>query len=120
MGIWLVMQTSGGERPFPIRKPRTIIGREASSDLRIAVPSVSLRHCELTYTDDELKLVDLGSDRGTFHNGNQVSEAVLADTDEVTVGPVTFHVRRVPDEATPGRGWTEPKPDAGQTAPAKK
>lgn len=115
MGIWLVMLTESGERPFPIRKPKTIIGREVASDLRIAVPSVAARHCELTLRDDELKLVDLGSDRGTLHNGQPVNEAVLSDTDELTVGPVTFHVRRTRDgeRVTEGR-FGEPSPGPGE------
>jgi pSer/pThr/pTyr-binding forkhead associated (FHA) protein len=94
MSIWLVMKTAAGEeRPFAIRKDRTVIGREATSDVRVAMPSVAPRHCEIVVRNDQLRLSDLGSGRGTLHNGTPVREAVLTDTDEVTVGPVTFLVR---------------------------
>ncbi len=56
MGIWLVMTTAdGGERPFPIHKSRTVIGRSPTSDVRISVPTVAPHHCELSLdTSDSL------------------------------------------------------------------
>src|SRR5437868_3358195 len=94
MSIWLVMQaTDGSERTFAVQKPTTVIGRETTCDVRVPVPTVSQKHCQITLSGDELKLVDLHSDRGTFHNGNRVQEAVLAHQDKVTIGPVTFMVR---------------------------
>ena len=97
MSIWLVMQASDGrERSFALNKPRMIIGRETTCDVRVPVPSVSQRHCQITFDGGELKLVDLNSDRGTFHNGQRVQEAVLLHEDKLTVGPVTFVVRRNP------------------------
>lgn len=104
MGIWLVMQTETGERPFPIRKSRTLIGSEATSDVRIAVPSVAPRHCELTMDDDGLHVADLGTMSGTYHNGETIERAALAADDQLTVGPVTFHVRVETDESAPRAG----------------
>jgi len=101
--ISLVMKTATGEdRPFPIRKSRTVIGREAVTDVRIALPSVASRHCEIVLTEAGLRLNDLGSPEGTLHNGSRVSEAVLAHKDRVTVGPVTFVVVVTHDTASPG------------------
>jgi hypothetical protein len=108
--FWLVMKTADGkERPFPIRLPRTVIGRGVRSDVRVPVPTVAPQHCEIVVCNDRLKLTDLGSAHGTCHNGNRVDEAFLANADRVTVGPVTFEIRddhaplprRKPD---PGRG----------------
>ena len=116
MGIWLVMTTAdGGERPFPIHKSRTVIGRSPTSDVRISVPSVAPHHCELSLQHDELRLTDLGSEEGTLHNGRRVGEAVLADQDRLTVGPVTFRIRRTDDDdiVLPS-AMAEPKP--GRTA----
>lgn len=97
MSIWLVMKTADGrERPFSIEKPKTIIGRETRCDVRIPISSVSNRHCELHLSDGELKLTDLNSDAGTFHNGNKINQAILTHNDTVTVGPVTFVVRILP------------------------
>ena len=98
MKAWLLMKTVGGDdRPFPIRKERTVLGRDAHCDVRIPIPAVALRHCEVILGADSLRLVDLGSVTGTRLNGEAVHEAVLADADEVTVGPVTFQVRIAED-----------------------
>ena len=40
-----------------------------------------------------LELKDLGSDSGTYHNGDRVERAVLGHADRLTVGSVTFEVR---------------------------
>jgi len=94
MSIWLVMQAADGhERSFAVRKPTTIIGRETTCDVRVPIPTVSQKHCQITFDGSELKLVDLRSDQGTYHNGNRVDEAVLSHEDKLTVGPVTFVVR---------------------------
>ena len=92
--IWLVMRNADGcERPFPLRKARTVIGSSLRADVRIAIPSVADKHCLVRLTDDELRLIDLGSENGTLHNGARVEEVLLEHADEVTVGPVTFEVR---------------------------
>ena len=97
MTIWLVMRTSdGGERPFRLEKVRTIVGRETRCDVRIAVPAVADRHCELIVDGEQVTIRDLGSASGTLHNGSPVEQAVLAHDDTVTVGPVTFVVRVEP------------------------
>lgn len=91
--IWLIMRTAAGdERAFRL-KQRTIIGREFHSDVRIPLPKVAPRHCDLTIEDGQVRLRDLGaSPDGTLHNGRPVREAVLEDADRLTVGPVTFEV----------------------------
>ena len=94
MSIWLVMKTAdGGERPFLLLKERTVIGRATRSDLRVPIPSVSSTHCEIILRGNEARLLDLGSEGGTLHNGQLTKEAVLRDSDHVTVGPVTFEFR---------------------------
>jgi pSer/pThr/pTyr-binding forkhead associated (FHA) protein len=105
MSIWLVMQAANGcERRFAVQKPTIVIGRETTCDVRVPVPSVSQKHCQITLEQGQLKLIDLCSDRGTFHNGNRVQEALLVHEDTVTIGPVTFVVRVQQDaELTDGQ-----------------
>ncbi len=108
MSIWLVMRTNdGGERPFLLEKVRTIVGRETRCDVRIAVPTVDDRHCELVLDGDQVTIRDLGSSTGTLHNGSPVEQAVLAHDDTVTVGPVTFVVRVEPGPAPKGAAAPE-------------
>jgi pSer/pThr/pTyr-binding forkhead associated (FHA) protein len=100
MKISLVMATSDGEgRRFELRKDRVIIGREVRCDLRVCVPTVESRHCEVRIEREVVRLVDLGSQSGTFHNGERVREAVLRQNDELVVGPARFRI------------MVEPKPD---------
>ena len=94
MDINLVMfKGDGTRRDFPVVKPRTVIGRTNSCDLRIPVPDVSRKHCELVLEDDELVLRDLESSNGTFCNDKRVQEIELEPGDNVMVGPVKFVVQ---------------------------
>lgn len=96
MQISLVMTTADGdERVFPVTQ-RAVIGRNSRSDIRIALPSVSDRHCQLTVINGQLHVEDLESQIGTFHNGNRVHQAELIDQDTLTIGPVTFRIRYQP------------------------
>ena len=94
MRVCLVMKTAAlRERPFALKKPRTIIGRSVRSDLRVPLPSVEAQHCELCVHGDRLTVTDLGSVAGVYRNGERVNHAVLSHDDELTIGPVTFQVR---------------------------
>ena len=94
MRFWLVMRTTAGEeRRFALNKPRILIGSETRCDVRIPIPAVDRRHCEIVLDNGDLHLTDLGSTCGTFHNGLRVESARLCPSDEVTIGPVTFTIR---------------------------
>jgi predicted component of type VI protein secretion system len=71
----------------------TVVGRREDCDLRIPLSEVSRKHCRIIKDGDGVKLEDLGSSNGTFHNGNRVREATLAAGDTVQIGPVTFMVQ---------------------------
>jgi predicted component of type VI protein secretion system len=93
MNVELAMvKGDGTQRTFPLQKERLVIGRINTCDLRIALPSVSRQHCEVYVEAGNLKLRDLGSSNGTFHNNTRVQEAVLSAGDEIGVGPVVFRV----------------------------
>ena len=101
MKVCLVMATSDGQgRRFELGKDRVVIGREARCDLRVCVPTVEDRHCEVRIEHEVVRLLDLGSQSGTFHNGARVREAVLHQNDELVVGPARFRI------------MVEPKPEA--------
>jgi pSer/pThr/pTyr-binding forkhead associated (FHA) protein len=85
--------TDGAERLYPISKPRTVIGREHRCDLRVMLPSLGAKHCEIVASKGRLIVRDLGSSVGTFVNGQRVSESSLRRLDQLTVGSVTFVLR---------------------------
>ncbi len=93
MNVTLVMiKGDGRAREFPIKKNKVLIGRTHTCDLRIPLPSVSRQHCEITVEDEQVKMRDLGSSNGTFHNDNRVQEATLEPGDHLNVGTVSFLV----------------------------
>ena len=87
----LVMFRSDGERrSFSLARDITVVGRREDCDLRIPLGDVSRKHCRLIRDGDTVRIEDLGSSNGTYHNGQRVQEAVLSPGDSVQVGPVVF------------------------------
>jgi pSer/pThr/pTyr-binding forkhead associated (FHA) protein len=103
MQVVLAMFRPNGERrSFSIVRDMTIVGRREDCDLRIPLGEVSRKHCRIIKDGDAVRVEDLGSSNGTFHNGTRIQEAVLAPGDNVRVGPVTFVIQIdgvPPDEA---------------------
>lgn len=90
----LVMFRSDGEkRSFSISREMTVIGRRQDCDLMIPLGEISRKHCRIIREGDTLRLEDLGSSNGTFHNGRRIQEIILSPGDTVQVGPVTFVVQ---------------------------
>lgn len=116
----VMFKADGTRRDFPLREGALVVGRKNSCELRIPLSSVSRQHCEITLDGDAVKLRDLGSSNGTYHNSIRVQEAELAPGDEVVVGPVVFTlvVDGVPKEISPVRtilgGGGDPQ-DSGAT-----
>ncbi len=112
MELSLVMfKSDGTRRDFPIRKDRVVVGRTNACDLRIPLSSVSRQHCEITVSGDEIRLRDLGSSNGTFHNDIQVEEARIDAGDQVSIGPVVFTllVDGQPGDVEPVRTIVDPE-----------
>ncbi len=91
MDINLVLLKKNGDRKvFTMPSSVTVVGRRRDCDLRIPLPSVSKRHCQLVHSGGVLRIRDLGSRNGTTHNGNAIDEAVLAAGDYIEIGPIKF------------------------------
>jgi ABC-type multidrug transport system ATPase subunit len=85
------------------------IGRSSESDIVIPDVLASQHHAVLVPTPEGARLTDTGSVNGTFVNGQSVDEAVLRDTDVVTIGNLdlvyangTLVRRTEPDARTGG------------------
>jgi len=122
MKVVLVMfKADGTRRDFGVEKPRIVIGRTSSCDLRIPLSSVSRQHCEVSVDGDAIKLRDLGSSNGTFHNHIRVQEASLHAGDEIVIGPVVFTVTVDGNPATiQPKGGAAPEAVVESTPPAPK
>ncbi len=94
MQVVLVMFRADGERrSFSIVRDMTVVGRREDCDLRIPLGEVSRKHCRIIKDGDSIRLEDLGSSNGTYHNGQRCREATLGPGDTLQIGPVTFMVQ---------------------------
>jgi pSer/pThr/pTyr-binding forkhead associated (FHA) protein len=89
----VMVKSDGSSKDIPLPPEGVVIGRDPAVKLRIPLPSVSRKHCELKVDDDELIITDLGSSNGTFVNGRRVKETELAPGDLLAVGPIVFVIR---------------------------
>jgi len=75
---------------------RALLGRKKDiCDYCIDDDSVSKKHCELLYENEELYISDLGSSNGTYVNGQRIIRVKLKDNDKVKIGFKTYIVRIV-------------------------
>jgi pSer/pThr/pTyr-binding forkhead associated (FHA) protein len=88
-----MFRSDGDRRSFSLHKDLTIIGRREDCDLRIPLGEISRKHCRLIKDGDALKLEDLGSSNGTYHNGQRVQEALIQPGDTIQVGSIAFVVQ---------------------------
>jgi pSer/pThr/pTyr-binding forkhead associated (FHA) protein len=122
MDVKLVMfRPSGQRKDFPVINPVTVIGRGENCDLRIPLPSVSRRHCELRVQGQGLRVKDLASSNGTYVNNGRVAETDLRAGDRLAVGPIVFtlQVDGQPDEIRPVKTKGQKMAEAGVAVEAE-
>ena len=91
MDVKLVMFTAEGERrDFPLRHPKTTLGRNRNCGLRVPILSVSREHARIEQREDGVYLRDLGSSNGTYVNEDRVQVQKIEAGDTFRIGPVSF------------------------------
>ena len=91
MEVVLVMFKADGEkRNFPLVRNVTVIGRREDCDLRIPLTEISRKHCRIVKDGENVRVEDLGSSNGTYHNGIRVQESIVKGGDSLQIGPVLF------------------------------
>jgi hypothetical protein len=88
--VLVMFRADGERRSFSLPREMTVVGRREDCDLRIPLGDVSRKHCRLVKEGDTLRIEDLGSSNGTYHNGQRVQEAVINAGDTIQIGPVVF------------------------------
>src|SRR6266481_5266776 len=87
--IGLVVSLPGGEtREFEFKQDSVILGSGPTAHVKLEGANVSTIHAIIKLTIDTATIIDLGSEGGTFVNGNEVREALLRDGDKITLGGV--------------------------------
>lgn len=89
----VMVKSDGSSKEIAIDREAISIGREDSCRIRVPLPAVSRKHCEIKIDDGELVVADLGSSNGTYVNGKRVKQTELAPGDLLCVGPIVFVVR---------------------------
>ena len=94
MNVELIMRRLDGRtRAFPLGQERVFLGRDSRCDVRIPLPSIAPRQCEIELRQEQLILRNLGPTRCTRVNGSDIDAIELHEGDEVDIGPVHFTVR---------------------------
>lgn len=66
------------------------LGRGRTNDLQISDPSISISHCEVTVSEAEVWVVDLGSTNGSFIDGRPIWKEMLRPGQTLQLGDVQF------------------------------
>lgn len=84
-----------GKRIIPVENSEILLGRHRSADIQFPDLSVSRYHAVLTYSDGVFLLEDLNSKSGTYLNGKKIKSAVINVDDEIRLGGVVFHIKKL-------------------------
>ena len=86
---FVIQSGADAGRAFDLTAPSITIGRYPLADIVINDPDVAYRHALLTRGDTSYRIADLGSDAGTYINGQRVTaEPVpLKHGDIILLGP---------------------------------
>jgi pSer/pThr/pTyr-binding forkhead associated (FHA) protein len=95
-GELVLLNGRQSETRFPLQTPVLLIGCQEGCDFRLNAADVGPAHCLLLHGADGPLLRDLRSAKGTFVNGECVSQAALRDGDTVVIGPFRFRFQAMP------------------------
>lgn len=92
---------------IPLPEGEITIGREASNGIAITDPSVSRKHCLVSWEEGRFRVRDLNSRNGTVVNGAGVEEQWLQHGDEIAVGDSSFLFLLEDQDIAPAGGRVE-------------
>lgn len=92
-GLYLVA-VNRPEEKIPLNKSAVVVGRDESSDIILAHPSVSRRHCLLQLSARGLGFKDLESANGVYINGIRAKDGLLHASDRITLGAYELRLEK--------------------------
>ena len=99
----LKLTSADGSQNFELKTNATlIVGRAPTSEIPVFDPTISRRHAELVADEKTLRVKDLGSSNGTFHNGTRVEGCTVNVGDTITFGKVAFKLASAAPAPPPG------------------
>lgn len=78
------------EQSFPLPVGSVTIGRTKDNDVFCLHKSLSRRHARVDYDGNSVRVVDLQSKNGIFHQGKRVGECRLGEGESFRCGDITF------------------------------
>jgi pSer/pThr/pTyr-binding forkhead associated (FHA) protein len=88
-----VLNSKSAGKELPVAVETFLIGRDGACQLRPGSDAIAPRHCQLSRRDGGFWAKDLGSETGTFVNGERLTaERRLDSGDKLRVGPLEFEV----------------------------
>src|ERR1019366_2621240 len=92
---------------IPLPEGEITIGREASNGIAITDPSVSRKHCLVSWQDGRFRVRDLGSRKGAQVTGAGVEEQWLQHGDQIATGDSSFLFLLEDEDIAPAAGRVE-------------
>ncbi len=118
----VLLKKGGAHKTFSLRNAVTVLGRRHDCDLRIPLPTISRRHCEIQQNGEALKIRDLDSTCGPFVNEKRVNgDSPVKAGDYIRIGPLTFvcQIDGKPETIVPPKKTPPAQPKKTPPAPAK-
>lgn len=85
---WELVILTTGQRLLMAENKEYYVGSSHAVQLHLAAADVSHTHALLCAHRDHLRLIDLGSKNGTFHNGKRITTAIVHNGDIVAFSSV--------------------------------
>jgi len=76
------------------QKKRISIGRTQDNDIVLDNKAVSRKHALIEFDENSALILDNESLNGTFVNNQKITEEVLKDNDQITIGKFNLHYHR--------------------------
>jgi two-component system cell cycle response regulator len=87
---FIVLAGSNLGRMFRIEGDEVILGRATNATVRLEDDGISRNHARVVMRGEDLWIEDMGSQNGTFINGEKVSAQKLKDGDKIQIGATTI------------------------------
>src|SRR5438034_10391395 len=81
-----VTDAFGVQKILPLLKPVFTIGRKVDNDLQVMSNGASRQHGSIIYENGVYLLIETGSKRGAFINGDRVERTALHHLDRISLG----------------------------------
>lgn len=86
----LVLSGPLKDTTIPLSETDITIGRDGTNGIAVTDPSVSRKHCQLSWRGGRLLVTDLESRNGTVVNGEVIREQFLEHGDQIVTGDSSF------------------------------